>query len=300
MAGGGQATGFDALKLRASATFLNLRILPLLIVGVIGVQTAITVIANPHMQWSVVGVYIFSPVILGGVLATILITIGAWFLGISGGLALAVMRSSENRLASSGAIAYVSVVRSIPLLVQILFWYNLATFIPQIFVGIPFSSLGVAFSTNDLLPPIAACLVALGLNQAAYMSEIIRSGLLGVPAGQKEAAKALGMTRSKIFKRVVAPQAFRIIIPSLGNDFVSLMKATSLVSVVGVGDLMTRAQSIYAVNYQVIPLLMVASLWYFALTTAVTSLQTLLETRLSRGFSTSDDRVPAQAALVND
>ncbi|BCG82205.1 hypothetical protein MesoLj113b_57470 [Mesorhizobium sp. 113-3-3] len=122
------------------------------------------------------------------------------------------------------------------------------------------------------------------------MSEIIRSGLLGVQAGQKEAARALGMTNAKSFRRVVAPQAIRIVLPSIGNDAVSLMKATSLVSVVGVGDLMTRAQSIYSVNYQVIPLLMVASLWYLALTTIMVGLQFWLETKLSRGFRPVDEK----------
>jgi polar amino acid transport system permease protein len=259
---------------------------------VIGFQIVTLFAKNPEMQWGVIGKYIFAPVILVGVVATLLVTVGAWAIGLLGGLALALMRSSANEIVKLVAFGYISLFRSVPLLVQILFWYNLATFIPRIFIGIPFSSLGVDLSTNAVLTPAAACLIALGLNQAAYLGEIIRGGLLGVPAGQVEAARSLGMTRLKTFSRVVAPQAFRLVLPSMGNDLISLMKATSLVSVVGFGDLMTRAQSIYSVNYQVIPLLVVASLWYMVLTTFMVAGVSVLESRFSHGF-----RAPEKAGL---
>src|SRR5690606_10316701 len=119
-------------------------------------------------------------------------------------------------------------------------WYNLGTFLPELGIGIPFTNFGFYAPTNDVLSPLAACLVAIGLNQSAYMGEIIRGGILSVQHGQIEAAVALGMTRVRIFWRVIAPQAARSIIPPMGNDIINLLKATSLVSVVGAGDLMTR------------------------------------------------------------
>jgi polar amino acid transport system permease protein len=126
--------------------------------------------------------------------------------------------------------------------------------------------------------------LAIGLNLAAYTGEIIRGGITGVAPGQIEAAMALGMTDLKLFRRVVAPQAFRLILPSLGNELISLLKSTALVSVIGVGDLMTKCQDIYSVNYQIIPLLMVASIWYLILTVFISCIQTILEARFSRSI----------------
>lgn len=201
-----------------------------------------------------------------GLWLTISITAGAAAIGLAGGLIVAMGRMSENPLIRVIATGYVNLFRALPLLVQILIWYNLGTLLPELGIGIPFTDIGFYAPTNDVLSPMAACLVALGLNQSAYMGEIIRGGLLSVQHGQIEAAVALGMTRTKVFWRVVAPQAARSIIPPMGNDVINLLKATSLVSVVGVGDLMTRAQGIYAATYQVIPLLLVASFWYLVLT----------------------------------
>ena len=247
---------------------------------------ATLVAANPAMRWDSIGRFLAAPVIMQGLLTTVLLTIASALIGFAGGLVVALMRMSSNPLVRTIAIAYLGCFRAVPLLVQILIWYNLGTFFPRLGIGIPFTDIGFYGATNDLLPPLVACLVAIGLNQAAYMGEIIRGGLLSVQPGQIEAAIALGMTRSKAFRRVIAPQAARSIIPPLGNDTINLLKATSLVSVVGVGDLMTRAQSIYANNYQVIPLLIVASLWYLALTAIISVVQGLLEQRLSVAHAT--------------
>ena len=240
---------------------------------------------NSALRWDSIGKFITAPVILQGLGITIVITFGAAVIGLAGGLVVALMRMSSNPLLRTIATGYLGLFRAVPLLVQILIWYNLGTFLPQLGLGIPFTTIGLYGDTNVLLSPFVACLVALGLNQAAYMGEIIRGGILSVQAGQVEAAIALGMTRSRAFVRVVAPQAAKSIIPPMGNDLINLLKATSLVSVVGVGDLMTRAQGIYASNYQVIPLLIVASLWYLALTVLVTLVQAVLERRFSAGVA---------------
>lgn len=240
---------------------------------------------NSALRWDSIGKFLTAPIILQGLGITIIITFCAAIIGLAGGLVVALMRMSSNPLIRTIAIGYLGLFRAVPLLVQILIWYNLGTFLPQLGFGIPLTSIGIYGDTNVLLSPFVACLVALGLNQAAYMGEIIRGGILSIQAGQIEAAIALGMTRGKAFRRVVAPQAAKSIIPPLGNDLINLLKATSLVSVVGVGDLMTRAQGIYASNYQVIPLLMVASLWYLALTVLITFVQTVLERRFSAGVA---------------
>lgn len=240
---------------------------------------------NPAMRWDSIAKFFAAPIILQGLVTTIFITFFAALIGLVGGLVIAVMRMSSNPLIKTIAIGYLGLFRAVPLLVQILIWYNLGTFFPKLGIGIPFTDFGVYGDTNALLSPLVACLIALGLNQAAYMGEIIRGGILSVQAGQVEAAIALGMTRAKAFRRVVAPQAAKSIIPPLGNDLINLLKATSLVSVVGVGDLMTRAQGIYASNYQVIPLLIVASLWYLLLTVLFTLVQGLLEKRFAAGVA---------------
>jgi polar amino acid transport system permease protein len=243
------------------------------------------VATNSAMRWDSIARFFTAPIILQGLVTTIVITVCAALIGLVGGLVVALMRMSPNPLVRTIAVGYLGLFRAVPLLVQILIWYNLGTFLPQLGVGIPFTSIGLYGDTNALLSPFVACLVALGLNQAAYMGEIIRGGILSVQAGQVEAAVALGMTRTKAFRRVVAPQAAKSIIPPLGNDMINLLKATSLVSVVGVGDLMTRAQGIYASNYQVIPLLIVASLWYLLLTVLFTLVQGVLERRFSAGVA---------------
>lgn len=247
---------------------------------------AVLVVAiNPAMRWDSIGKFLTAPIILSGLLTTLLITFLSAVIGLAGGLVIALMRMSANPLIKTIAVGYLGLFRAVPLLVQILIWYNLGTFFPQLGFGIPFTDIGLYGDTNVLLSPLVACLIAIGLNQAAYMGEIIRGGLLSVQAGQVEAAIALGMTRAKAFRRVIAPQAAKSIIPPLGNDMINLLKATSLVSVVGVGDLMTRAQGIYASNYQVIPLLIVASIWYLGLTIVFTFIQGMLERRFAAGVA---------------
>jgi polar amino acid transport system permease protein len=247
-------------------------------------QIFVSFVISDAMRWEIIAKYFLSGPVLLGVVITLAITFGAAVIGMVGGLAIAVARMSTNNVLKGMAIFYLSFFRSVPLLVQILIWYNLASFFPTLWFGIPYSPWGIDLRTNDVLTPMTACLMAFGLNLAAYTGEIIRGGITGVAPGQVEAAMAIGMTDVGIFRRVVAPQAFRLILPSLGNELISLLKSTALVSVIGVGDLMTKCQDIYAVNYQIIPLLMVASIWYLILTVLISVVQTILEARFSRSI----------------
>lgn len=262
------------------------RVLYLVVGGSFALHFAFALIDNPAMRWDSIFKYLTAPLILEGIVVTILMTIGAAIIGLAGGLVIALARMSSNPVAKGFAIAYLGLFRGVPLLVQILFWYNLGTFFPRLGLYIPFTDIGISGETNQLLSPLTASLIAIGLHQAAYMGEIIRGGVLSVPHGQVEAAIGLGMTRSRAFLRVVAPLAAKSIVPPLGNDMINLLKATSLVSIVGVGDLMTRTQGIYASNYQVIPLLIVASIWYLVLTAIVSIFQGLLERAVSAGQQT--------------
>ena len=167
-----------------------------------------------------------------------------------------------------------------------IFWYNIAALYPVIALGIPLGGPTLVIgSANVLITPLAAALLGLSLNEAAYMAEIIRSGISSVEPGQLDAAKAIGMTRRTMMRRVILPQAMRIVIRPTGNQVISMLKGTSLVSVLAISDLLYAAQTIYALNYQTIPLLLVACIWYLVITTLLTAAQTRLEARYGRGFT---------------
>src|SRR5207342_1304334 len=149
---------------------------------------------------------------------------------------------------------------------QILFWYNIAALYPTFGLGIPFGPTFAHFTASSVITPFVAGMLALGLNEGAYMAEIVRAGIISVEEGQAEAAQSLGMTRLLTMRRIVLPQAMRVIIPPTGNETISMLKTTSLVSVIAVTDLLYSVELIYAVNYRTIPLLIVASLWYLFVT----------------------------------
>jgi polar amino acid transport system permease protein len=241
-------------------------------------------IVNERFQWDVVGDYLFSSRILDGLVTTIELTIIAMVIGIVLGTLLAVMRLSHNPLVSGGAAFYVWVFRGTPVLVQLLFWSFISAVYPRIELGIPFGGPSfVEFSANDVITPFVAAILGLGLNQAAYQAEIVRAGILSVDEGQGEAAQALGMTRLQTMRRIVLPQAMRVIIPPTGNETISMLKTTSLVAVIAVPDLLYAAQLIYAVTFQQIPLLIAVSIWYLVLTTVLSIGQYFLERRFGRG-----------------
>lgn len=241
-------------------------------------------IVNPNFQWDVVVQYFLSDQMLTGLLRTIGLTVGSMLMGVILGTILAVMRRSTNLILSNSASLYIWFFRGTPLLVQLILWYNLASLYPRFSVGIPFINVVFAsVSTNSVISAMTAALLGLGLNQAAYTAEIVRAGILSVPAGQIDSASSLGMTRNMTMRRVILPQAMKIIIPPIGNETIGMLKTTSLVSVLAMPELLYSAQLIYARTYQTIPLLIVASIWYLLLTTVLTMIQIPLERRFSRG-----------------
>lgn len=236
-------------------------------------------VTNKAFQWNVVGRYLFNSEILAGLGLTALLTLITMVIGLVLGTVLALMRLSGNLLLSSVSWAYIWFFRSVPVLVQLIFWYNFGALYSHLSLGVPFGPEFVSGSTNALITPMTAALAGLGLSQAAYTGEVIRAGILAVPKGQTRAALALGMSHRLTFQRIVLPQAMKIIIPPLGNEVISTTKGTSLVSVIALSELLYSAQLIYARTYETIPLLIVASLWYLAVVSVLSVGQHFLERR---------------------
>ncbi|WP_271892960.1 amino acid ABC transporter permease [Candidatus Phyllobacterium onerii] len=263
-------------------------VIAILLIAIVGFLLAM-VIMSRHITWSAIPQYLFDETILEGIKLTILFTVLSMLISIVAGGVLAMMRLSPNAIVSGFASLYIWFFRGTPLLVQIIFWFNIQLFIPSIDIG------SIHFDTNSIITAFVAALLALSLNEAAYMAEIMRGGLMAVDSGQQEAAKALGYTPTQSMLRIIFPQALRVIIPPIGNQTISMLKTTSLVSVVAAQDLLTRAQNIYAKNFLIIELLIVASIWYLVMTTVASSLQYVIERRLGR--STSDAPMAWRAAL---
>ncbi len=252
-----------------------------------------SVLTNPNFGWSIVGEYLFSDRVLNGLTNTLILTALAMLIGVFGGVLLAVMRLSRNPLMSGVAAGYIWLFRGTPLITQLLFWNFLGALYPTLGLGVPFGPEFVSWETNVLISTFTAALLGLGLNEAAYMAEIVRGGIQSVDEGQTEAAGALGMSQGRILRRIVLPQAMRVIIPPTGNETISMLKTTSLVLVIGYFELMTSVSEIYARNFQTIPLLITAAIWYLALTSILTVIQAQIERRFSRGTT----RAPARTSL---
>ncbi|WP_236714624.1 amino acid ABC transporter permease [Nonomuraea pusilla] len=240
---------------------------------------AYLVVDNPNLHWDQVAGYLFDPRILDGVWVTIEISVLATALGLVLGVAIAVLRLSQNPVLSGLATLYIWFFRGTPVLVQLIFWYNLAFLFPELVLKIPFTAIGLKWDTNQVMTGFTSAMLGLGLNLAAYFAETVRAGIQAVDRGQTEAAYALGMTPAKRMRVIVLPQALRIIIPPTGNEFISMLKTTSLVYVVAGHDLMTNASQIYKTNNLIMELLIVASLWYMLMTAVATFLQGRLERR---------------------
>lgn len=245
---------------------------------------------NAALGWGKVGEFLFNGAILRGLLVTIEIALISTIAGIVGGLILAVFTQSNNPVIRGFAMLYIWVFRGVPLLVQIIFWFNFAIIMPRITIALPGVGTLASWDTNTLIGGFSAALLGLSLNESAYMAEIIRGSLAGVPRGQMEAALSIGMTKSKALRKIILPQTIGILIPPTGNQFIGLIKNSSLVSVVGGGELLTHAQYIYGSNFAVIPLLIVASIWYLVLTSVATVGQHFVERRLERSPGVLDVR----------
>ncbi len=187
-----------------------------------------TLVTNPRFQWDVIGDYFLSSRVLDGLELTILLTVVAMAIGIVLGVILAVMRLSANPLLSSASWAYTWLFRGTPVLVQLLFWFNLAFLYPRISLGVPFGPPFLQANANDLITVLTAAILGLGLNEGAYMAEVVRAGILSVEHGQAEAAQALGMSRCLTMRRIILPQAMRVIIPPTDNQYVSRFRGVAV------------------------------------------------------------------------
>lgn len=239
-------------------------------------------LTNPNFQWDVVGKYFFHQSVLKGLWTTISLTVITMVLGVAIGILFAMLMLSHDRFLKSFAAAYIWLFRGTPLLVQLIFWFNISALYPQINVGMPGGPYLFSFSGNSITPFMAAVL-GLALHEGAYMAEIVRGGVQAVGRGQSQAAIALGMTRLQAFGRITLPQALRIIVPATGNQVILMLKTTSLVSVIALPELLYSVQNIYARTFEVIPLLIVASLWYLLMCSLLSLVQYFLEKNLGKG-----------------
>jgi polar amino acid transport system permease protein len=247
------------------------------------VRSAVT---NPRFKWHEVGQFLFDPRTLHGVVATLYLTGLSMLIGIVLGTVLAVMRLSPNRIVSGASWVYIYVFRGTPVLVQIVFWYAaISALYPVIGLGIPFGPSLVHPDANTVITQLGAALLALGLNEAAYMAEIVRAGIISVAEGQTEAASSLGMGRLQIMRLIVLPQAMRVILPPTGNETISMLKTTSLVYVIGFAELYYEASNSMAVDYQTVQWLITISIWYLAMTSVLYVGQYFIERHYGRGFS---------------
>ena len=254
------------------------------IVAYFAVAAISAMATNKNFEWSVVRQFMTENTVLHGLLVTLELTASAMGIGIVLGVLLAVMRLSPNPLVSGLAWVYIWFFRGTPQLVQILFWFNIAALFPTIALGLPFGGPQAAhINLTTLITPFVAGMLALGLNEAAYFSEIVRAGIISVDEGQSEAAQALGMTRLLTMRRIVLPQSMRVIIPPTGNETISMLKTSALVSAIALPELLYSVQIIYARTYQTIPLLLVASIWYLMVTTVLSIGQYFLERHYARG-----------------
>jgi polar amino acid transport system permease protein len=249
-----------------------------------------TLISNPRFQWDLVGRYFFRGSVMHGLELTLWLTAAVMVCGYVLGIGLAAMRLSTNYILRSISFGYVWLIRSVPPLVQLLFWYELASLYPKVSIGIPFGHEFASVKTARLFSGVLAAFVGLTLDIAAFSAEIVRGGLLSVEAGQSEAAQALGLGRGRIFRRITLPQAMPAIIPASGNLLIGLLKATSIVSVIAVQDLLYSVQLIYQQNFLIMPLLLVATIWYIILTTVLSIGQYYVERYYARGKRGGDAR----------
>jgi len=256
---------------------------------------AYSVLTNPRFHWDIFSQYFTSSRVLDGLVVTLELTAISMAIGIVLGVVLAVMRLSPNPLVGGFSWFYVWFFRGTPVLVQLLFWNSVSALYPQVSIGIPFGGPVLAHgSANAVITPFVAAILGLGLNEGAYMAEIVRAGILSVDEGQTEAAHALGMTRLQTMRRIVLPQAMRVIIPPTGNETISMLKTSSLVSVIAYAELLYSVQLIYAVNFRQIPLLMVACVWYLIVTTVLSIGQYYIERHFGRGHARALPDTPLQ------
>ncbi|MFE5970414.1 GNAT family N-acetyltransferase [Streptomyces sp. NPDC056463] len=257
---------------------------------------------NPVWEWDVFRAYFLSETIVQAVWVTLQLTAYATALGFLLGTALAFMRLSRSPVLRTVAWTYIWIFRSIPMIVQLVFWFNLSALYERLGVGIPFGPVLWSVDSNSLIGTMGAAIIGLTLHQAAYAAEIVRGGVIAVDHGQLEAAAALGIPRPRQIRRIVLPQAMRAILPTAGNEIIGMLKGTSVVYVMAIGELFYQVQVIYGRNGRVIPLLLVATAWYVLLTSLLSVAQYYVERHFARGSNRTPPPTPFQRArrLVRD
>ncbi len=251
------------------------------------------------IQHELVTKFLFDPRILIGMAVTVVVTVVCMFIATILATLLAVMKLSDNPLQRLLATGFIEFFRGTPLLLQIVFWGYLGIIFPQLILGVPYTEIVfLSGKTSDLIPAIVAGIIALSLNEAAYSAEIVRAGILAVDSGQVEAAKSLGMSSPYTMRRIVLPQAMRVIIPPMGNEFISMLKNTSLLQVIAVAELYTAASTISAANLAQIELLVVSGFWYLIMTTVLGIPQRALERKYGKGFANVGGRAAPRAFKV--
>lgn len=256
-----------------------------IVVVLAAIALLVSVFGNERFGWPVIAGYLFHPSIIAGIGHTLLLTVICMVLGTLVGGVMALMRLSPSPPLQWIATVYIWFFRGVPLLVLLLFWFNLSALFPNLDIGLPGMDPWITLNANEIISPFMAAVLALSLHESAYMAEIIRSGLSAVDRGQREAAQALGMKPSKVDARIIIPQGMRIIVPPTANQVITMLKSTSLVSVIALSDLLYSAQIIYSSNYQVIPLLVVATIWYLFLVSLLTVAQARVEKIFNRGYA---------------
>jgi len=301
--GGGAAGGpaapsrpevIKAIPVRHWGRWLSAAIVVYLVVALV-----FSFIKSPNVDWPTVFDYMFKPLTLRALALTIELTFVTMAVGAAGGTILAIMRLSDNPVLSWIAWVYIWFFRGTPVYVQIILWGNIGVLYSTFYVGLPFTGLVVAHGSSGLLVNhlLVVAVLALGLNEAAYAAELVRAGIISVDAGQSEAASSLGMSPLLVTRRIVLPQAMRVIIPTMGNETISMLKTTSLLAVLGGGiELFGRLQSIYAQTFQVMPLLIVASAWYLIVTSILTVGQARLEAYFGKGFGAEETEAAEKRA----
>ncbi|WP_405666912.1 amino acid ABC transporter permease [Streptomyces sp. NBC_01527] len=249
----------------------------------------VSAFSQGKINWGAVPDYFLDRRILDGVGQTLILTVLSMAIGITGGIVLAIMRLSKNPVTSSISWFYIWFFRGTPVLVQLFVWFNLGLVFEYIDLG-PFYK----DEWSDFMTPFLTALLGLGLNEAAYMAEICRAGLLSVEEGQTEASHALGMSHGKTLRRVVIPQAMRVIVPPTGNEVINMLKTTSLVAAVQYDELLRQAQDIGQTSGAPVEILFLAAVWYLVLTSILSVGQYCLERHYARGSSRSLPPTPLQ------
>jgi polar amino acid transport system permease protein len=251
------------------------------------VDLSLAIARNKSFKFGLVAHYMFDPVVLAGLRTTLELTVISMALAIALGVIAAICRLSPNPVLKLTSGGYIWFFRGTPVLVQLIFWFNLGIIFPNLRLGIPFTHVSFwSEPTNSAIRPMTAAILGLGLNEGAYVAEIVRAGIISVSKGQTDAALALGMRRGAVMRRVVLPQAVPVVIPPMGNEFIGMLKYSALASVIAVPELLGSVEHIYSTNLRTLELLVVASLWYLACTTALTIGQHYLERYVGRSRGT--------------